>query len=163
MHSENEDKRGEAAPRRLSGRGLAYWSDNKESRILYITPGYRLVALDAKNGSPVHGFGKDGIVDLKEDFDQQIDLTTGEVGLHAAPVVAGDTIVIGAAHDARRCPRCDAASLRQGDRSRRWRRLHAGAADRIADDLSRQWQAYLTVAISGGTYTGEVLTFRLPN
>ena len=27
MHSENEAKRGEAAPRKLSGRGLAYWTD----------------------------------------------------------------------------------------------------------------------------------------
>ena len=30
------------APRRLSGRGLAYWTDGKEARILYVTPGYRL-------------------------------------------------------------------------------------------------------------------------
>src|SRR5207248_10775366 len=30
--------------------------------------------------------------------DQQIDLVTGEVGLHAAPVVAGDTVIVGAAH-----------------------------------------------------------------
>ena len=30
MHSLNEGKRGEAAPRLLSGRGLAYWSDGKE-------------------------------------------------------------------------------------------------------------------------------------
>ena len=42
--------RGEAAPRQLSGRGLAYWTDGKEERILYVTPGYRLVALDAKTG-----------------------------------------------------------------------------------------------------------------
>ena len=27
MHSENEGKRGESAPRQLSGRGLAYWTD----------------------------------------------------------------------------------------------------------------------------------------
>ena len=47
---------------------------------------------------PVSGFGKDGIVDLKLDDDQQMDLITGEVGLHAAPVVAKDVIVIGAAH-----------------------------------------------------------------
>ena len=33
MHSVNEDKRAEAAPRQLSGRGLAYWSDGKEERI----------------------------------------------------------------------------------------------------------------------------------
>ena len=34
MHSENEGARGAAAPRQLSGRGLAYWSDGKEQRIL---------------------------------------------------------------------------------------------------------------------------------
>ena len=39
-------------PRQLSGRGLAYWTDGKEERILYVTPGYRLVALDAKTGVP---------------------------------------------------------------------------------------------------------------
>src|SRR5580692_4047081 len=44
MHSENEGRRGQEAPRQLSGRGLAYWTDGKEERILYVTPGYRLVA-----------------------------------------------------------------------------------------------------------------------
>ena len=44
------------------------------------------------------GFGEDGIVDLKLTLDQDIDPVTGEVGLHAAPIVAGDTIVVGAAH-----------------------------------------------------------------
>ena len=52
MHSENEGQRGAAAPRQLSGRGLAYWTDGREERILYVTPGYRLVALDAKTGAP---------------------------------------------------------------------------------------------------------------
>src|SRR5215831_19525110 len=58
MHSENEGERGRNAPRQLSGRGLAYWTNNREERILYVTPGYRLVALDAKTGIPVGGFGK---------------------------------------------------------------------------------------------------------
>ena len=103
VHGENEGKRGEMAPRGLSGRGLAYWSNGKqgalkEERILYVTPGYRLVALDAKTGVPVPTFGAKGIVDLKMDDDQVIDLVTGEVGLHSAPTVAGDTIIIGAAH-----------------------------------------------------------------
>jgi quinoprotein glucose dehydrogenase len=98
MHSENEGARGEAAPRQLSGRGLAYWSDGREERILYVTPGYRLIALDAKTGVPILGFGTRGVVDLKLDHDQEIDLVTGEVGLQSAPVVAGDTIIIGAAH-----------------------------------------------------------------
>jgi quinoprotein glucose dehydrogenase len=98
MHSEQEGPRGAAAPRRLSGRGLAYWTDGQEARVLYVTPGYRLIALDAATGIPVSGFGTDGVVDLKLDNDQDMDLLTGEVGLHAAPVVAKDVIVIGAAH-----------------------------------------------------------------
>src|SRR5206468_3923239 len=49
-HSEREAARGAAAPRQLSGRGLAYWTDGREERILYVTPGYRLLALDAKTG-----------------------------------------------------------------------------------------------------------------
>jgi quinoprotein glucose dehydrogenase len=98
MHSEHEGARGEAAPRQLSGRGLAYWTGGKEERILYVTPGYRLIALDAKTGVPVPGFGTRGGVDLKLDNDQEIDPVTGEVGLQAAPVVAGNTIIIGAAH-----------------------------------------------------------------
>jgi quinoprotein glucose dehydrogenase len=101
VHGEEEGARGEAAPRRLSGRGLAHWTDGRSSRIIYVTPGYHLVALEAKTGAPVSGFGRSGLVDLKEDFDQQIDLETGEVGLHAAPIVAKDTIIIGAAHSAR--------------------------------------------------------------
>src|SRR5437867_4471503 len=98
MHSEDEGARGDAAPRRLSGRELAYWSDAREARVIYVTPGYRLVALDAKTGIPVPGFGKSGIVDLKLDDDQDMDLVTGEVGLHAAPTVAKDMIIVGAAH-----------------------------------------------------------------
>src|SRR5580658_7571411 len=46
MHSENEGKRGESAPRQLSGHGVAYWTDGRDERVLYVTPGYRLVALD---------------------------------------------------------------------------------------------------------------------
>jgi quinoprotein glucose dehydrogenase len=105
VHGEKEGSRGSAAPRQLSGRGLAYWTDGREERILYVTPGYRLVALNAKTGLPVPGFGQNGVVDLKLDDDQQIDLVTGEVGLHATPVVAGDTVIVGAAHRSGGVPR----------------------------------------------------------
>ena len=99
MHSENEGARGAAAPRQLSGRGLAYWSDGAtDDRILYVTPGYRLVALDARTGVPVKSFGVDGVVDLKKDDDQDMDLVTGEVGLHSTPTVAKNVVIVGAAH-----------------------------------------------------------------
>lgn len=99
VHGEREGARGAAAPRQLSGRGLAYWTDGKTERILYVTPGYRLIALDAKTGALVPGFGVKGAVDLKLNMDQKImpDLVTGEVGLQSAPVIAGNTILIGAA------------------------------------------------------------------
>jgi quinoprotein glucose dehydrogenase len=98
MHSENEGARASNAPRQLSGHGLAYWTDGKQERILYVTPGYRLIALDAKTGSPIPTFGQGGVVDLKKDDDQNIDLVTGEVGLHSTPVVARNVVIVGAAH-----------------------------------------------------------------
>ena len=100
MHSLNEGERGEYAPRQLSGRGLAYWvsEDGSEERVIYVTPGYRMMALDAVTGNPVASFGDNGIVDLKQDADQQIDLITGEIGLHSTPIVAKDVVIVGAAH-----------------------------------------------------------------
>ncbi len=99
IHRIDEGERGEAAPRRLSGRGLTYWQEGSElARIIYITPGYQMVALDAANGRPVASFGSDGIIDLKKGLDQELDPITGEVGLHAAPVVADGVILVGAAH-----------------------------------------------------------------
>jgi quinoprotein glucose dehydrogenase len=97
-HREDEGPRGEAAPRRLSGRGLAYWTDGTDERIVYVTPGYRMIALDAKTGLPAQGFGTNGVVDLKLDNDQRMDLVNGEIGLHAAPVIGRNVIVVGAAH-----------------------------------------------------------------
>src|SRR5262247_1811861 len=105
MHSENEGARGAAAPRQLSGRGLAYWSDGKEERILYVTPGYQLVALDAKTGARVPSFGVNGMVDLKQNDDQTIDPLSGEIGLHATPVVAKNVVIVGAAHRSGGVPR----------------------------------------------------------
>src|SRR5579884_213331 len=104
-HSEREETRGTNAPRQLSGRGLAYWTDGREERILYVTPGYRLIALNAKTGALVPSFGKNGVVDLKLDDDQDIDLVEGEVGLHATPIVAKNVVIVGAAHLAGGAPK----------------------------------------------------------
>ena len=101
MYSLDEGKRGEAAPRRLSGRGLSYWSDGpggSDERIIYVTPGYQMIALSAATGRPIPTFGKEGIVDLKLENDQTMDLITGEIGLHAAPIIVNDVVVVGAAH-----------------------------------------------------------------
>src|SRR5262245_55681661 len=86
-HSLREGRRAAVSPRQLSGRGVAYWSNGRgDDRIIYVTTGYRLVALNAKNGVPVTSFGTDGVVDLKVGVvkgpGRQIDLETGEIGIH---------------------------------------------------------------------------------
>ena len=103
----DEGKRGEIAPRQGSGRGVAYWTDGKgDERILTITPGYHLVALNAKTGIPVASFGRGGTVDLKTELDQPtIDLITADIGINAPPAVGNNVVVIGAAHTPGSAPR----------------------------------------------------------
>ncbi|MCC7124247.1 MAG: PQQ-binding-like beta-propeller repeat protein [Acidobacteria bacterium] len=105
MHALEEGPRAAASPRQLSGRGLSYWTDGTEERILYVTVGYQLVALDAKTGHRIPSFGTDGIVDLKKEMDQDIDPVKGDIGLHSAPVVVKNTIIVGAAHTEGGAPR----------------------------------------------------------
>jgi quinoprotein glucose dehydrogenase len=99
LYSMDEGRRAEVAPRKLSGRGLSYWTDGKgDERIVFITIGYRLVELNAKTGHPVPTFGKDGVVDLKVGVvymkDKQIPLETGEIGDHSTPLVVNDTVIV---------------------------------------------------------------------
>ncbi len=99
-HSLREGKRAAIAPRQLSGRGVSYWTDGKgDDRVVYVTTGYRLVELNAKTGAMIPSFGKDGMVDMKvgavKGTGQQIDLETGEIGVHSTPTVVKDTIIVG--------------------------------------------------------------------
>ena len=109
VHRELEGARGIAAPRQLSGRGVAYWSDGREERILYVTPGFRLVALDARTGMRISSFGKDGLVDLKEaavfGTGQPIDPINGEIGLHATPAIGNNVVLVGSAFREGHTPR----------------------------------------------------------
>jgi quinoprotein glucose dehydrogenase len=60
----DEGLRWEKAPRRFSGRGLTYWTDGREERLIVVTPGYYMVALNARTGRPIASFGEQGVVDL---------------------------------------------------------------------------------------------------
>jgi glucose dehydrogenase len=62
----DEGIRWQKAPRQFAGRGPAYWTDGNDERVIVTTPGYHMVALDAKTGRPDPKFGKNGIVDLME-------------------------------------------------------------------------------------------------
>ncbi len=97
MHRHPEGKRGTAAPRKGSGRGVAYGVRNNQARIYYITPGYRLIGLDANTGIPLPEFGEDGVVDLKLGLDQKLDLVNEGIGASSAPIFVNGVIVVGAA------------------------------------------------------------------
>ncbi len=75
-----EGIRWQKAPRQFAGRGLAYWTDGTNERVVIVTPGYHLVSLDAKTGKPDPAFGKNGVVDLMEGL-----------GLPLVPLAVDDT------------------------------------------------------------------------
>src|SRR5262249_11792060 len=70
-----------------------------DERILYVTTGYRLIALNAHTGAMVNSFGTGGVVDLKDGAGfgnpQPIDKETGEIGLHATPTVTKELVIVG--------------------------------------------------------------------
>src|ERR1700733_3525508 len=71
MYRFDEGERGDHAVR-FNNRGVAYWTDNQgDERILTISLGYQLIALNAKTGLPAAGFGHNGIVDLLVGLDRE--------------------------------------------------------------------------------------------
>src|SRR5262245_18987368 len=99
-YSLREGNRAAIAPRQLSGRGVSYWTDGRgDDRVLFVTTGYRLVALNAHTGQPIGSFGTNGIVDLKVGVvygnRQPIDLETGEIGLHDTATGAEEVVIVG--------------------------------------------------------------------
>ena len=72
-----------------SGRGVAYWTDGEEERIFHNVSDGRLVALDAKTGRPLEGFGDGGYVDLS----QELDSPGAEVRCVSSPIVSNDVVV----------------------------------------------------------------------
>ena len=102
MFRYDEGRRGEVAPLRASsGRGVAHWSDGQgDDRIIHVTQGYHLVALDAETGRPVPTFGEDGIVDLYNGLYDGLDrppIEDGQIGLNSPATVVNDVVVVGAA------------------------------------------------------------------
>ncbi|MFH5883914.1 PQQ-binding-like beta-propeller repeat protein [Halalkalibaculum sp. DA3122] len=63
-------KRGEGPPRLNSSRGLVYWEEGNDKRILY-THGEWLYALDAATGNAIPAFGDSGRVSLKAGLERE--------------------------------------------------------------------------------------------
>ena len=96
MYRLDEGARGATVARTVN-RGLAFWSDGKgDDRILLISPGFQLVALNAKTGLPLPAFGKEGLIDLTEGLDRDV-VKPGQIGSSSPAIVVRDTVVVGAA------------------------------------------------------------------
>lgn len=100
LYRYQEGDRYDEAPRKGAGRGVAYWTDGNEKRVIDVSPGYHLVSLDAETGIPDPDFGANGLVDLYVGLRNADDprYPYPDIGLSAAPFVMNDVIVVGAAH-----------------------------------------------------------------
>jgi len=97
LWSYRKDEGQRAGSRGGPGLGCSYWTDGSDERVIFVTIGYQMISLDAKTGLPDLSFGKNGVVDLRENDDQEMDRVRGVIGLHATPLVVRDVVVVGAA------------------------------------------------------------------
>ena len=75
-------------------RGVAYWEEGDDRRILYATGDAYLIALDAGTGEPIADFGENGRVDLTKGLRRPIDRSLYAVS--SPPVVVRGVVVVGA-------------------------------------------------------------------
>lgn len=91
--------------RKNYGKGVAYTEVNGQGRVLVVTPGFSMHALDAESGVPIEGFGQNGTVDLLQDLGYPFHPTEGlpnEVGYitsSSPPIVVGNVIIVGNSHE----------------------------------------------------------------
>jgi quinoprotein glucose dehydrogenase len=73
-------------------RGLTFWKDGNDRRILY-PAGRNLFCLEAATGKPIASFGRGGWIDLRDGFDQDVFFL--HVGATTPGVIFRDSIIMG--------------------------------------------------------------------
>lgn len=76
-------------------RGVAYWEERGDARILIGTPDNYLIALDARTGKPISSFGTDGRIDLLEGMSKPVNRR--KISVSSPPAVCRGVIVVGTA------------------------------------------------------------------
>ena len=74
-------------------RGVAYWRNGDDERIIMLTAFAQMIALDAKTGKPVPGFGNDGRIDLTQGLRRPVD--RDYYTMSTPPVIVRGVIVVG--------------------------------------------------------------------
>jgi quinoprotein glucose dehydrogenase len=80
----------------FASRGVSTWQRGGERRIFVATIDARLIALDAKTGDPIPGFGEQGTVDLRKGL-RIAPRGFADYQVTSPPAIVGDTIVVGSA------------------------------------------------------------------
>jgi quinoprotein glucose dehydrogenase len=127
-------------------RGVAYWRDPAAApaagcaaRIFLGTNDARLFALDLATGKPCRGFGKDGEVALTPDIPP---LYPGELQVDSAPVLVGDTVIVGSGGDDMTRARAPSGTVRAFDARTGAPRWSFDPVPRRADDpAAASWGA----------------------
>jgi quinoprotein glucose dehydrogenase len=74
-------------------RGLAYWTDGGDKRILVGVMSF-LYALDAANGKPISSFGSQGRIDLRENLGRE-PASAQSIDLTSPAVIYKDLVIVG--------------------------------------------------------------------
>ncbi len=74
-------------------RGLAYWADGKDKRILVGVMNF-LYALNATTGEPISSFGTQGRIDLRENLGRE-PISAQSIALTSPAVVYKDLVIVG--------------------------------------------------------------------
>ena len=74
-------------------RGVAYWRNGDDERIVILTAFAQMIALDARTGKPVPSFGKDGRIDLLASLRRPVD--PNYYTMTSPPVIVRGVIVVG--------------------------------------------------------------------
>jgi quinoprotein glucose dehydrogenase len=82
---------GEPPARGGATRGVAYWTDGGDDERILAVMGASLIALNARTGRRIAGFGEGGRVDMTQGYDREV---TG-YRWSSAPLVVRDVIVMG--------------------------------------------------------------------
>lgn len=93
IHDPESYKQGYPANSGFQHRGVAYWTDGTDQRIVIATGGRQLIALNAKTGAPYDDFGQNGWVDLGVGLGRVEN--EKKIGFNSPPAIVGDTIVVG--------------------------------------------------------------------
>jgi quinoprotein glucose dehydrogenase len=74
-------------------RGVAYWRDGDDERVVILTAFAHLIALDARTGKPIATFGSKGWVDLTQGLRRPVD--RDDYTMSSPPLIIRGVIVVG--------------------------------------------------------------------